>query len=80
MPGEDKVTSAYLHESNVLLDVEQAIPEKQQKEPILPAKGTKSYKEELSRCQKILSVSINASNTYLIEYFVRLISSHSYRN
>ena len=50
MPGEDKVTSAYLHESNVLPDVEQVIPEKQQKEPILPAKGTKSCKEELSRC------------------------------
>jgi len=33
-PGEERTTSADLHESNVLPDVEQAIPENQQEEPI----------------------------------------------
>jgi hypothetical protein len=62
-----KTTSADLPESYLLLDVKQAIPEKQQEEPILPAEGTKSYEEELIKCQKFFSVSNNASSTYLIE-------------
>ena len=44
---EEKTTGADLDRSNVLPDIKQAIPEKSQEEPMLPAN-----EEEMIKCQK----------------------------
>lgn len=47
---EEKTTGADLDRSNVLPDIKQAIPEKSQEEPMLPAN-----EEEMIKCQKFLN-------------------------
>ena len=59
--------SLILHDASVLPLGEQVIPEKQQELPKLLVKEATSYKEELLKCQKFLSVSVQLTCTYLVE-------------